>query len=155
MKILLLAIALAGLAPAHDISSQVTWSREIVRFNARHCVSCHRSGGSAFPLETFEQAQAHAKEIANSVLERRMPPFGVVKGFGELRDDPSLTQEQIELVVRWVQAGAPQGNPALAPKSPPHAAAPRPAPKPAPSGSPPPVENSMPTRPSPGFARNR
>lgn len=107
-----------GVASAHDIGSQVTWTREISRFNARHCESCHRQGGSSFPLETFEQAQARAKEIAKAVLERRMPPFGAVKGFGDLRDDQSLTQEQIEMVILWVQAGAPQGDPALASKVP-------------------------------------
>ena len=87
------------MAQAHDISSQVTWAREISRILDRHCAACHRVGGSAFPLATFQQAQARAKDIAKSVLERRMPPFGAVKGFGELRDDQSLTQEQIELVV--------------------------------------------------------
>jgi len=113
-------LALATIASAHDISSQVTWAREISRLLDRHCASCHREGGSAFPLTTFQQAQARAKDIAKSVLERRMPPFGAVKGFGELRDDQSLTQEQIELVVHWVQGGALEGDPALAPKSPAH-----------------------------------
>lgn len=118
MKALLgVLLAFAAIARAHDISSQVTWAREISRLMARHCTACHREGGSAFPLATFSETQSRAKEIAKSVLERRMPPFGAVKGFGDLRDDQSLTQEQIELVTRWVQAGAPEGDPALAPKS--------------------------------------
>src|ERR1700683_2945462 len=106
-------LALAAVAQAHDISSQVTWAREISRLLDRHCATCHRPGGSAFPLTTFQQAQARAKHIAKSVLERRMPPFGAVKGFGDLRDDQSLTQEQIELVVHWVQGGALEGDPTL------------------------------------------
>jgi mono/diheme cytochrome c family protein len=118
MKTLLVAVlALAPLACAHDISSQVTWAREISRLLARHCASCHRAGGSAFPLAAYAQAQTHAKDIAKSVLERRMPPFGAVRGFGDLRDDQSLTQEQIELVLHWTQAGAPEGDPTRAPKS--------------------------------------
>ena len=124
MKILAGVMVAAGVLWAHDISSQVTWAREISRFNARHCESCHRAGGSSFPLETFEQAQARAKDIAKAVLDRSMPPFGTVKGFGELREDQSLTQEQIEMVILWVQGGAPQGNPALAPKAPEKIAAP-------------------------------
>ncbi|HUA84054.1 MAG TPA: cytochrome c [Bryobacteraceae bacterium] len=112
-------IALAAIAQAHDISSQVTWSREISRLLDRHCTSCHREGGSAFSLAAYAPARAHAQEILKDVLDRRMPPFGAVKGFGELRDDHSLTQEQIALVVNWVQGGAPQGDPALAPKTPP------------------------------------
>jgi len=118
MKALLTGLLVcAAIAPAHDISSQVTWSREISRLVARHCTACHREGGPAFPLATFSQAQPRARAMARAVLERRMPPFGAVKGFGELRDDQSLTQEQIELVTRWVQAGAPEGDPSLLPKS--------------------------------------
>ncbi|HLH38921.1 MAG TPA: cytochrome c [Bryobacteraceae bacterium] len=124
MKPLVALLVLANAAMAHDIGSQVTWSREISRLTARHCVSCHRQGGSAFSLETFEQARSRAKEIAKAVLERRMPPFGAVKGFSDLRDDRSLTQEQIEMVVLWVQGGAPQGDPSLAWKTPLKIAAP-------------------------------
>ncbi len=128
MKTLLTGLLLVqASALAHDISSQVTWTREISRLFARHCAACHGAGGSAFPLATWAQAHTRSKDIAKSVLERRMPPFGAVKGFGDLRDDQSLTQEQIELVVHWVQAGAPEGDPALAPKTPPRAAPSKPA----------------------------
>ena len=116
MKWAAAAILVTAVAQAHDIGAQVTWSREISRLFDRHCTACHREGGQAFPLTAFPQAHARAKEIARSVLERRMPPFGAVKGFGELCDDESLTQEQIELVTSWVRAGAPEGDTALAPK---------------------------------------
>jgi hypothetical protein len=129
MKALAGLMAVATIAQAHDISTQVTWSREISRLLDRHCTSCHRDGGSAFSLAAYAPAQAHAQEILKDVLDRRMPPFGAVKGFGELRDDHSLTQEQIALVVNWVQGGAPEGDPSLAPKTPPRAPAPKPDPK--------------------------
>ena len=129
MKVFAGFIALASIAQAHDISSQVTWSREISRLLARHCTSCHHDGGSAFSLAAYAPAQAHAQEILKDVLDRQMPPFGAIKGFGELRDDRSLTQEQIALFVNWVQGGAPQGDPAFAPKTPPHAPAAKPGPK--------------------------
>jgi len=120
MKALLGLIALASIAQAHDISSQVTWSREISRLLTRHCASCHREGGAAFSLTTFQQAQSHAKDIGKAVLGRSMPPFGAVKGFGDLRDDQSLTQEQIDLVTNWVQGGAPEGDAKFLAKTPPH-----------------------------------
>jgi mono/diheme cytochrome c family protein len=129
MKALAWLFALAVIAQAHDITSQVTWSREISRLIARHCASCHGTGGTGFPLATFPQAQAHAKDILKAVLERTMPPFGAVKGFADLRDDQSLTQEQIALVVNWVQAGAPEGDLALAPKAPSHQPPAQPMPK--------------------------
>ena len=47
-----------------------------------------------------------------------MPPFGAVKGFGELRDDQALTQEEIHLISDWVEGGSPEGDPTLLPKPP-------------------------------------
>jgi hypothetical protein len=106
-------------ASAHDvITTKVTWSREISRLMFKHCTSCHREGGSSFPLTTYAQARPWAKAIKEEALERRMPPFAAVKGFGELREDHSLTQEQLELLSDWVEGGAPEGEPRLLPKDP-------------------------------------
>src|SRR5260370_35859640 len=47
-----------------------------------------------------------------------MPAFGAVKGFGDLRDDQALTQEELHLISDWVEGGTPEGDPALLPKNP-------------------------------------
>jgi hypothetical protein len=104
---------------AHDVfSTKITWSREISRLVDKRCVSCHREGGSSFALTTFEQARPWAKAIKEEVLERRMPPFGAVKGFGDIRDDQALTQDELHLISDWVEGGSPEGDSALLPKSP-------------------------------------
>jgi hypothetical protein len=48
--------------------------------------------------------------MKDSVLARRMPPWGAVKGFGNFRNDQALTQEQIALVADWVEGGITRGN---------------------------------------------
>lgn len=102
---------------AHDIiTTKVTWDREISRLLFDRCTSCHRDGGSAFSLTTYEEARPWAKAIKEEVLERRMPPFSAVKGFSDLRDDRALTQEQLEIISDWVEGGAPEGDAALLPK---------------------------------------
>ncbi len=104
---------------AHDVfSTKITWSREISRLVLKRCGACHREGGSAFALTTFEEARPWAKAIKEEVLERRMPPFGAVKGFGEVRDTQALTQDEIHLISDWVEGGSPEGDPALLPKNP-------------------------------------
>jgi hypothetical protein len=106
-------------ASAHDvITTKVTWTREISRLIFKRCTSCHREGGSAFSLATYQEARPWAKAIKEETLERRMPPFGAVKGFGDLRNDIALTQEQLELISDWVEGGAPEGEPTLLPKDP-------------------------------------
>src|SRR5579872_734913 len=99
-------------AQGHDaITTKLTWNGEISRIVYARCVACHRLGGSTFALMGYQEALPWAKAIKEEVLERRMPPWGAVKGFGQFRNDQALTQEQLELVANWVDGGAPEGDP--------------------------------------------
>jgi hypothetical protein len=62
------------------------------------------------PLVTYEEARPWAKAIREEVHERRMPPWGAVKGFAEFRDDRSLSEREIEMIANWVEGGAPKGD---------------------------------------------
>jgi hypothetical protein len=116
---LLLAFALAPAAFAHDtITTKLLWTQEISRLMNKHCVSCHREGGSAMSLATYEDARPWAKAIRDEVAARRMPPWGAVKGVGEFRGDPSLSQIEIDMIVNWVEGGAPKGDDAYLPPAP-------------------------------------
>jgi hypothetical protein len=95
----------------HDaITTKVTFDREVVRLMISHCGSCHNPTGSAFSLMTYDDARPWAKAIGEEVLQRRMPPWGGVKGFGDFRNDKGLTEEQLELIVDWEEGGAPEGD---------------------------------------------
>ena len=112
-------IWLAVVTSGHDvITTPLTFSREISRLVYERCARCHRPGGMAFSLMTYAEARPWAAAIKEEVLERRMPPWGAVKGFGEFKDDQGLTQEQIELIANWVEGGAPEGDPKLLPQVP-------------------------------------
>jgi hypothetical protein len=117
---ILLALGASASLSAHEvISTKLTWSQEISRIIYKRCASCHRENGSApMSLMTYEEARPWAKAIKEEVLERRMPPWGAVKGFGQFREDPSLTAEEMHLIADWVEGGAPQGDPAYAPYPP-------------------------------------
>jgi hypothetical protein len=118
-KLAAAALVCAAFTPAHDvITTPITFSREISRLFYDRCVSCHREGGTAFSLVKYEEARPWAKAIKEEVLERRMPPWGAVKGFADFRNDQGLTQEQIEVIADWVEGGAPEGDPKLLPKVP-------------------------------------
>jgi hypothetical protein len=114
----LIALLCAAPVAAHDvITTNLTWSKEISRVVYQHCASCHHEGGTAFSLTSYEDARPWAKAIRDEVLNRRMPPWDAVKGIGEFRDDTSLSVPEIDLVVGWVEGGAPEGNPIYAPES--------------------------------------
>ena len=67
---------------------------------------------------TYREARPWAEALKQQVLERRMPPWNAVKGFGEFKDDRGLTQEDLEVIAEWVDGGGPEGNPALMPPPP-------------------------------------
>lgn len=101
---------------AHDvITTKLTWSRDISRVFAHRCIQCHGAKAS-IPLTTYEQARPWAVDIKEQVLSRAMPPWGAVKGFGDLAPDNALSQEEMLMIAGWVIGGAPEGDPALAPK---------------------------------------
>jgi hypothetical protein len=103
-------IACAAAQPHDVITTPVTWDREISRIFYSRCVACHREGGSAFSLTEYKEAFPWRTAIKEEVLERRMPPWGAVKGFGEFRNDQALTPEQLELLTSWSQGGSPEGE---------------------------------------------
>jgi hypothetical protein len=96
---------------AHDIiTTPVTWNREISRIFYSRCSACHREGGSAFSLLEYQETFPWRTAIKEEVLERRMPPWGAVKGFGDFRNDQALTPEQLELLTSWSTGGSPEGE---------------------------------------------
>ncbi len=118
----LVVLAAAAVAPHDLITTKLTWSQEISRIVDRHCASCHGKG-AAVPLSSYNEARPWAKAIKVEVLSRRMPPWGAVKGFGEFRDDPSLSQDELNRIAEWVEGGAPEGDRRLLPASAPAAPA--------------------------------
>jgi hypothetical protein len=108
--LILISTALSS-ASGHDyITTKITWSQEISRIFFKRCSGCHRQGRTAPALTTYDEVRPWAKAIRDEVLERRMPPWGAVKGFGEFRDDQSLSQPEMDLVVAWVEGGSPKGD---------------------------------------------
>ena len=98
-----------------------TFSKEVAPILNQHCVICHRSGAiaSAVPFLSYETARPWAKSIKEKVLSREMPPWSAEPSASlKFRNDPSLSQRDINTLVGWVDAGAPKGNDADLPPMP-------------------------------------
>src|SRR5262245_53494115 len=105
-------LPLAWRGNAHEIiTTKITFNKEIVRILSKSCMSCHRPGGPApMPLTTYQEGRPWAQAIKAEVLERRMPPWHAVAGYGEFANDPSLAGREIDLITAWVDGGAPKGD---------------------------------------------
>ncbi len=98
-------------ASAHElITTKLTWAKEVSRIVYARCAACHRPGGTAFALLHYEEVRPWAKAIQEQVLQRKMPPWNAVKGFGEFRHERGLSQEEIATLSQWVEGGAPEGD---------------------------------------------
>jgi len=114
----------AGASPASQGS--VTFTKDVAPIFNRSCVVCHRPGSIApMSLMTYEAARPWARAIKQKVFAREMPPWYIERNVGiqKFKDDRSLTDAEIATISRWIDAGAPRGNPADLPVPPTFAAA--------------------------------
>jgi Flp pilus assembly protein TadD len=94
----------------------VTFNSDIARIVQDRCVSCHTPGGIApFSLLTYDDVRQRATLIADVTKRRVMPPW--MPTDTHFLDSRALTDEQIDLIQRWVAQGAVEGNPAEAPRA--------------------------------------
>ena len=96
-----------------------TFHRDVAPILQKRCVSCHSEGTAApFALNTFRDAAAHAEMLAEVVEDQRMPPWYAHPKYGKFQNDPSLTREERDTVVRWVKTGRTEGEPSADPPKP-------------------------------------
>ena len=107
---LVFPVAAWAQAPA---TASVTFSKDVAPILQRSCQNCHRPGEIApMSLLSYQEVRPWARAIKTRVASREMPPWHVDKTIGitKFKSDPSLSDEEIETIVKWVDAGAPQGN---------------------------------------------
>ena len=91
---------------------KVTFTKDIAPIVQKNCQTCHRPGeGTPFSLLTYEDARPWARDIRRMVQERAMPPWFEDGHTEKFENNRSLTQDQIDTIVAWVNAGAPKGDP--------------------------------------------
>jgi mono/diheme cytochrome c family protein len=101
-------------AASDDKSSSpkpITYSNQVVRILQNRCQACHRPGQiGPFSLLDYDGAKNWAETIKEVVTERRMPPWFADPKFGKFANDRSLTDQEIETITKWIDAGCPKGD---------------------------------------------
>jgi hypothetical protein len=111
---LALGAVLTVSSEAMAADAQVTFSRDVAPILQKKCQDCHQPNSIApMSLTTFQEARPWARSIKERVASRQMPPWHIDKSVGvrKFKNDISLTDEEIDTIVRWVDGGAVQGNP--------------------------------------------
>lgn len=102
----------AGQGPQSN-DRQVTFTKDVAPILQRSCVTCHRAGEMApMALTTYEEVRPWVRAIRQRVPAREMPPWHIDRNIGiqSFKDDPSLSDDEIATVVKWIDSGAPRGN---------------------------------------------
>src|ERR1051325_2468056 len=107
------AMSVVGQA-ADPTSRPVTFTKDVAPILQDKCQQCHQPNSIApMSLITYEDVRPWARSIKQRVVTRQMPPWHVDMSVGvhEFKNDISLSDAQIDTIARWVDAGAPEGDP--------------------------------------------
>ncbi|HAV62005.1 MAG TPA: hypothetical protein DCY13_06535, partial [Verrucomicrobiales bacterium] len=116
-----LCCALIGLALVRPAAAtdHPTFSGDVARIIFENCTPCHRPGQAApFSLTTHEDVRRRGRQIGEVVGDRFMPPWKADEGDYVFRHDRRLSDAQIRLVLDWIAAGMPEGDPVNLPPLP-------------------------------------
>lgn len=112
-------VLLALTASTVRAEGPVTYTRDIAPILYENCLECHRPGEAApVSFTSYRELRPWAKKIRSVVVNEVMPPWHADETIGEWRNERRLTRTQIDLIKRWVDTGAIQGNPADLPELP-------------------------------------
>ena len=112
---LLASLVLLPAVATAQAAGQPTFTKDVAPILQRSCVTCHRPGEMApMSLMTFEDARPWARAIKTRTSAREMPPWHIDRTIGiqDFKNNPSLSDQEITTIAKWVDGGAPRGNPA-------------------------------------------
>ena len=102
-------------------SARISFTRDVAPVLQKNCQVCHSPGGiGPMPLLTYEHARRHGPLIKQVVQAREMPPYQYDTHIGiqKLQHDWRLSDRDIATILRWVDDGMPEGDPADMPPAP-------------------------------------
>jgi hypothetical protein len=94
----------------------VTFHEDVEPVVQKRCQACHRPGEAApFSMLTYKDARPWAASMKRAVVSRQMPPWHADPAIGHFANDRRLTDAEIDVIARWADGGAPEGDPKKAP----------------------------------------
>ncbi len=104
--------------PPDPPAAKVTYYHDIKPLMERYCTTCHRSGDIApFTLTDYAGVASHVTQIQSAVQAGLMPPWLPANTGQPLRYTRELAAQDKQLLLDWLSAGAPAGDPASPPRT--------------------------------------
>jgi hypothetical protein len=116
---LMVGLALAPAAARAQSASAPTFTKDVAPIFYKNCTVCHRPGEIApMSLLTYGDTRPWTRSIATQVSKGTMPPWHADPAHGEFLNDRRLSAADKDTILKWVSAGAPEGNTADLPAQP-------------------------------------
>ena len=92
-------------------SAKVAYAEHIAPLLIDNCVTCHRAGGiGPFAMNSYNIVQGFAPMIREVIRTKRMPPWHADPHVGSFEGDRSLSPQEAQTIVHWIEGGAPRGK---------------------------------------------
>jgi peroxiredoxin len=89
----------------------VTYAKDVAPILERHCQRCHRPGQIApFALTAYKEVATRSATIREVIELGRMPPWHANPKFGRFANDPSMSDAEKRLLLRWIDGDCPPGD---------------------------------------------
>jgi peroxiredoxin len=89
----------------------ITYGKHVAGILQKNCQGCHRPGQvGPMSLLTYEDALSWSDTIKEVVSEGRMPPWHADPHFGKFSNDRSLSKEDRDTLLGWIEQGCPKGD---------------------------------------------
>jgi len=96
---------------AETAAPSVTFTKDVLPILQANCQGCHRPGQAA-PMSflDYQSVRPWAKAMKAATIARKMPPWFADPKYSPYKNDHSLKQSEIDLIAKWADAGAPEGD---------------------------------------------
>jgi hypothetical protein len=87
----------------------ISYSKDVAPILADNCARCHREGGiGPFAMNSHSIVKGFSPMIREVLLTKRMPPAQIDPHVGHFKTTYTLTPDQTQKIVHWIEAGAKQ-----------------------------------------------
>ena len=94
----------------HDDESafaDISYEHDVAPILVDKCMKCHVEGGIApWQMKDYSTVFGWSLMMREVLKTRRMPPYHADPEYGEFKHDLSLSKEELQTLVHWVDAGA-------------------------------------------------
>ncbi len=102
-----------------EVTTKITFAKEVSRILNKHCVECHRTAEIApFSLTDYVEVQGWGETMLETIDDKRMPPWHANPEHGEFLNSRNMPAEDIKMLREWVHGGMPFGEASELPKPP-------------------------------------